>query len=393
MPSVAFYTLGCKLNQYETEAIREIFLSLNYKEVPYTQIADYYIINTCTVTAKTNRRSRQLVYQAHRRNPQAKIIITGCYAQIASEELQKIPGVSLIIGNNEKSQLIEYLESNTSNNIFVEDILQVKEYLPLQISQFTGYTRAFVKIQDGCDNFCTYCIVPYVRGPSRSRPLEDIVNEVKRLLDTGYREIVLVAVHLGTYGKDLQSSLTLIDVLENLLKLPKLVRLRLTSIEPTNFTDDLIDFIANEKDKICRHFHIPLQSGDKEILKRMRRPYTPSFYKDLLMRIANKIPDVSIGADVIIGFPSETEENFQYLDRGVNISFSVMGYAALSHIHVILNLHIVSFQQKYCSNATFLFATVLLHMGHVKGVRGQNVQSVKVDGILNILHIHIVCTC
>lgn len=312
MKKFSFATLGCKLNQYESMGIREMMESKGFEFVPFENKADIYIINTCTVTNKSDFHSRQLIRKTLKRNPDAFIIVTGCYPQINSEKIADIDGVDLIVGNQDKfriADLITEIKKRKKPDIIVESIADTKRFEAIPITRFSGYTRAFVKIQDGCSNYCSYCIVPYVRGPNRSQDKDKVLEQIKLLIDEGYKEIVLTGVHLGTYGMDLNSGINLSSLLKEILSIKGLKRLRLSSIEPTEFTDELIDVISSPN--ICPHLHIPLQSADGEILKRMQRPYTFRFYQELMENLIKVKQDLSIGTDVIVGFPGEKEDNFQ----------------------------------------------------------------------------------
>ncbi len=295
MRKIAFYTLGCKVNQYETELIREQFLQSKYKIVPFSQKADIYLINTCTVTAKSDRKSRYYIQNALRKDPKAKVIVTGCYVNRAQEDLAKISPRILTIPNEEKNNIINRL-------------IQDSVYSQIStINNFEGHSRAFVKIQDGCDNYCSYCIVPYVRNVLFSRPKEEILREVTNLTQNGCREIVLTGIRLGKYK--IQDEINFVSLIKLIHKIKDLKRIRLSSIEPMDITDELIDLFGSLP-KLCHHLHIPLQSGDDEILKEMNRKYTTKTYKTLIDKIREKAPDINITTDVIVGFPSETEKNF-----------------------------------------------------------------------------------
>ena len=313
MPTAAFYTLGCKLNQYETEAIREQFETNGYNVVPFSSEADVYVINTCTVTSKSDRSSRQAIYQALRRAPGARIVATGCSVEMFPQSFTEISGVELVIGNRSKGRVFETYARLKPKDVphFPDSASRsVDEKDWFDISQFRNYSRAFLKIQDGCDARCSYCVVPFARGASRSRPLESILSQTHHLLDSGYKEIVLTGVHLGAYGADLSEKISLVDVLRALVEIGQLWRIRLSSLEPMECTPQLIDLIASSP-KICRHLHIPLQSGDDMILKRMKRNYTPDEYFNVIDTLVARIPDIGLGSDVMVGFPGETDAHFQ----------------------------------------------------------------------------------
>lgn len=298
--TIKFVTLGCKVNQYDTQGIREQFASAGFQEIDNGRMADIYVINTCTVTAIADRKSRYFIHSAHRQNPKARIIVTGCYTALDSDEIAGIPGVTQIIQNQDKNRILELLNEPNGH----------KGSNGKGISFFKGHTRAFLKIQDGCNNFCSYCKVPRVRGISRSKPLDELIQEASRLVRNGFKEIVLCGICLGSYGKDLQSQRGLIDAIEALEKIEGLLRIRLSSIEAGDISDKLINKIAQSK-KLCRHLHIPIQSGDDEILKQMNRNYCREDYLVLIKKIKSSIPQIAITTDVLVGFPGEKDGNFQ----------------------------------------------------------------------------------
>ncbi len=312
-------TLGCKVNQYESQAIREILTRSGFTECLTKDIADIYILNTCTVTSKADKESRYWLGLFHRTNPKADIVVTGCYVENNSDDISFLPGVSYIIMNEEKPRIADIL-----NGISAKKRSKGTDspYNFLTITDFKNHTKAFVKIQDGCDNRCSYCKVPLVRGSLRSRPITSIIEEVEILAEKGFKEIVLTGICLGAWGKDpymtaitngwpgAGSALSLVDALKAIDKISADFRVRLSSIEPKYIADDLIDFIAGTK-RMCRHLHIPLQSGDDDILRRMNRPYTAKEYRALIDKIRSKIKDVALTTDVMIGFPGESEANFK----------------------------------------------------------------------------------
>ncbi len=305
------HTLGCKVNQYESQAMREILVNAGFKDCISAEMADIYIVNTCTVTDKVDRESRHWISSFHKTNPKAKIVVTGCYVERNADELSILPGIAHIVKNRDKGRIAGILnqEAGTGNS-----------QPPLFITDFKNHTRAFVKIQDGCENACTYCKVPLARGASSSKPIGVIVEEVRGLAARGFKEIVLVGICLGAWGADLfpsevakgvgLSGAGLVDVLKALDSIPVDFRIRLSSIEPKYVTDELINFMAAHK-RICRHLHIPLQSGDDEVLKKMNRPYTVRDYKRLVDKVRARIKDVAITTDILVGFPGERDENFR----------------------------------------------------------------------------------
>lgn len=307
-------TLGCKVNQAETEALAEYGRRNNMMPVGGQQTADICIINTCTVTGKAAMQSRQAVRKALRQNPDAVVVVTGCYAQDDPEALSAIEGVDYVIGASEKHRLFEIIgmtdrKPTTAPVVIHDAIRDQRQFMPMPAPAVGSRTRPFLKIQDGCDAFCSYCIVPYTRGRSRSMPPETVIDGVRDLIAAGAREIVLSGIHMGRYGQDLRPATDLLTLLRLITRIDRGVRFRLSSIEPTEFSDNLLDFIA-DCPNICSHFHVPLQSGDPDILKKMRRPYSPDFFWNLIHKIHNRLPDAAIGADVLIGFPGETETAF-----------------------------------------------------------------------------------
>lgn len=325
MNSVAVATLGCKVNHHDSAGIVEELRTQGYRIVPFSSRADIYIINTCTVTGKTDYQSRQLIRRAHRANPAASIIVTGCYAQIAPDILAGLPGVALIAGTGEKSTIPELIGTidGPPPRISVGDIGVPRPFSSLPVTRFHGQTRAYLKIQDGCNAFCSYCIVPYARGRSRSLPPDEVIDRIGVLTDAGYREIVLTGIHLGVYGQELSPPRGLLHLLKRIEDETDLERLRLSSIEPMELTDDLIRHAAASP-VICRHFHVPLQSGHNGILKAMNRNYTVDDFKDRIDAILDRIPDAGIGIDILAGFPGEDEDAFEETRRfieGLSIAY------------------------------------------------------------------------
>jgi threonylcarbamoyladenosine tRNA methylthiotransferase MtaB len=316
---VAFSTLGCKINQYETDAIRQEMVSRGNTVVPFEADADVYIINTCTVTAKSDYTCRQVIRAATRRGKGARVVVTGCYAQTRPEEILTIPGVDTVIGNRDKLFIPDYLSDAFSTS---ERSAQSAKDFPVQVLR--EKTRGFLKIQDGCNNQCSYCIVPSARGKSRSAAPATIMEEFARMTTAGCPEVVLTGIHIGTYGTDLEPCTNLTELLARLVGKRGTSRLRLSSIEPRELTSGIIELLGKG---LCRHLHIPLQSGDDTILMAMRRDYSAEFYHDLLKAVSTKIPDIALGADVIVGFPGESEKQFQNTLRFIEAS-------PLTHLHV-----------------------------------------------------------
>lgn len=313
MPSVAFYTLGCKVNFYDTEAIWQLFKNEGYEQVDFeTQTADVYLINTCTVTNTGDKKSRQIIRRAVRRNPDAIIAVTGCYAQTSPAEILDIEGVDLVIGTQDRDKLMPYIEQLQQERKpinAVRNIMKTREFEELDVPDFADRTRAFLKIQEGCNNFCTFCIIPWSRGLSRSREPKSVIEQAKQLVAAGYKEIVLTGIHTGGYGDDLENY-RLANLLWDLDKVEGLERVRISSIEASQISDEVLE-VLQKSSKMCRHLHIPLQAGDDEVLKRMRRKYTVEEFATKIERIQQAMPDVAITTDVIVGFPGETEEQFR----------------------------------------------------------------------------------
>jgi threonylcarbamoyladenosine tRNA methylthiotransferase MtaB len=312
MPNVAFYTLGCKVNFYDTEAIWQLFKNEGYEQVDFEQTADVYLINTCTVTNTGDKKSRQIIRRAVRRNPDAIIAVTGCYAQTSPAEIMDIPGVDLVIGTQDREKLMTFItdiQNDRKPVNAVRNIMKTREFEELDVPDFTERTRAFLKIQEGCNNFCTFCIIPWSRGLSRSRKPESVLNQARQLVEAGYKEIVLTGIHTGGYGDDLENY-RLANLLADLDKIDGLERIRISSIEASQI-DDRVIAILNSSLKMCRHLHIPLQAGDDDILMRMRRKYTTAEFAEKIRLIQQAMPGVAITTDVIVGFPGETQEQFE----------------------------------------------------------------------------------
>lgn len=316
--SVTLHTLGCKLNYSETSTISGLFNKKGFKINEFGENSDIFVLNTCTVTANADKECRQIIRSILNKNPDTYVIVTGCYAQLKPEELAAIKGVDLILGTNEKFKLFDYIdnfEKKSYSCVFTSPIDEITEFDYAYSSDIDSRTRAFLKIQDGCDYNCSFCTIPLARGGSRSLALPLVIENAKKIVDSGYKEIVLTGVNTGDYGYISSDNGTtgrkykLIDVLYELDKLD-IGRIRISSIEPNLLSDEIIQFVKSSQ-KFCKHFHIPLQSGDKEILKKMRRRYNSDFYKDLILKINEELPGLGIGVDVIVGFPGETDENFE----------------------------------------------------------------------------------
>lgn len=315
MAKIAFYTLGCKVNQADTASMENLFLRSGHQLVSFDGEADVYIINTCVVTNTGQRKSRQTIHRAIRKNPNALIVVTGCYPQTAAEEVKAIAGVDMIIGNQDRAQIVQLVEERlahrqTDTLDAVHKLTASTAFEEMAAGDITDKTRAFLKIQEGCNQFCTYCIIPYARGPLRSRSLESIRTETQRLINAGFKEIVLIGIHLGCYGKENPDGPTLYDAVKTVLDVPGVQRLRLGSLESVEVEPRLLT-LMQEDARFCRHLHLPLQSGCDKVLQAMHRPYTTSKFKTLLADIKTKVPDIAITTDVIIGFPGETEADFE----------------------------------------------------------------------------------
>jgi threonylcarbamoyladenosine tRNA methylthiotransferase MtaB len=329
-PIFRITTLGCKVNQYESDAIAQRLKDLGCVPAGAEDPADLCIINTCTVTQKASMQSRQAVRQFIRSNPQAQIVVTGCYAQTEPNELKKIGGVHHIVGHGDKHNIPDIVLSQEKGlpypSMTRRNILYEHHFKQIPVTVFGNRTRPFLKIQDGCDTFCTYCIVPYARGRSRSMPLEKVLENIRDLKQAGFHELVLTGVHLGAYGLDLSPQTTLTTLLEHIRESNAMDRVRLSSIEPHELTQDIIELVT-KTENFCDHFHIPLQSGDDRILERMHRPYTSSFFRDLIVKIKDQVPDAAIGIDTLIGFPGETEKAFEN-------TYSLIEKLPVTYLHV-----------------------------------------------------------
>ncbi len=325
--TVAIATLGCKTNQFESAAIEERLRESGYRVVPFEEGADLVVVNTCTVTSATDAQSRNLVRRARRLNLACRVVVTGCYAQVDPEALKAIPGVALVLGNDEKKDFLRYLEEDPAEPLVaVSDIRRAREAVPLSLTTFAERSRAFVQIQNGCDAFCSYCIIPYARGSSRSLESDRVLAQVRRLAIAGYPEVVLTGIHIGGYGAELNPRTSLLELVRRIEAETAVKRLRLGSIEPTEIPDALIERMAMSS-MLCPHFHIPLQAGDDAVLKRMNRHYTTAFFYRLISRIHDRIPAAAIGLDVIAGFPDETEEEFE-------TTYRLIESLPVSHLHV-----------------------------------------------------------
>lgn len=309
---VAFITLGCKVNQYETNAMCEKFINKGYEVVEKEEKADIYIVNTCTVTNMSDRKSRQMLRRVKEINEKAIIVACGCYAQVAKEELEKIDEIDIVLGNNEKKNIVDYVEKyiKEKNKIIeIEDVMQKRDFVDFGEVTYTEKTRAVIKVQDGCDRFCSYCIIPYARGRVRSRLPESIINEITQIANAGIKEVVITGIHIASYGKDFRNNYKLIDLLEEINKIEGIKRIRLGSIEPTLITEEFVNRLS-KLEKICDHFHLSLQSGCDATLERMNRKYTTEEFEKVVVLLRKYYKNVALTTDIIVGFPEETNEEF-----------------------------------------------------------------------------------
>jgi len=309
---VAFYTLGCKVNQYETNGMIQAFLEKGYEIVDFTEKSDIYIINTCTVTSISDKKSRQMIRRTKQLNPEAIVVAVGCYAQVAKDKLEEIKDIDLILGISEKTEIIKYVEEEIKERnpkTYISDVMHQKQFVDFGSVNYTDKNRVAIKVQDGCNQFCTYCIIPYARGRIRSRKIENVKKEVEDLAQKGIKEIVITGIHVASYGKDLEENIGLIDLLEEINKIDGIERIRLSSLEPTLITEEFVKRLSRLA-KICDHFHLSLQSGCNETLKRMNRHYTTEDFKKATELLRKTYPNVALTTDIIVGFPGETEEEF-----------------------------------------------------------------------------------
>ena len=310
---VAFVTLGCKVNQYESNAMAQKFIENNYEICNIEDNPDIIIVNTCTVTNIADRKSRQLLRKAKETNPNAVVVACGCYVQVAKDKVDNIDEIDISIGNSEKKDIVQIVENYINQNEMINEIIDVnkeKDFSEMGLVTFTEKTRATIKIQDGCNNFCTYCLIPYARGRVRSRNKENIIKEVEEIAKKGIQEIVITGIHIASYGLDFTDNYRMIDLLEDLNKIDGIKRIRLGSLEPSLITDEFTKRLS-KLDKICNHFHLSLQSGCDETLKRMNRKYTTGEFRQVVDRLRKAFKDVNLTTDIIVGFPGETEEEFE----------------------------------------------------------------------------------
>lgn len=303
---------GCKVNQYETNGMMQKFMEAGYKIVEFSKFADIYIVNTCTVTNMADKKSRQMLRRVKEINPNSILVACGCYAQVAKNELEKMEEIDLVLGNNEKINILECIDKYIKNNAIedIKDVMHQEKFLDFGSVTYTEKTRAVIKVQDGCDRFCSYCIIPYARGRIRSRLPESILKEIEEISKEGIKEVVITGIHVASYGKDFRNSYKLIDLLEDINKIEGIKRIRLGSLEPTLITEEFVNRLT-KLEKICDHFHLSLQSGCDETLKRMNRKYTTKEFKNCTDLLKNAYPNVALTTDIIVGFPGETDEEFE----------------------------------------------------------------------------------
>ncbi|MBO5479332.1 MAG: tRNA (N(6)-L-threonylcarbamoyladenosine(37)-C(2))-methylthiotransferase MtaB [Clostridia bacterium] len=308
--TVAFYTLGCKVNQYETNAMKQKFIQEDYEIVDFEDSADVYVVNTCTVTNMSDRKSRQIIRRAKEKNSNAILVVVGCYAQVAKDELEKIDEVDIVLGNQEKKDIISYIKEYENEKMeSISDVLYEKEFAEFGQTTYTDKTRAVIKVQDGCDRFCSYCIIPYARGRVRSRKSQEVVSEIEKIAEQGIKEVVITGIHLASYGKDFKPHIPLLELLKQINEIQGIERIRLGSLEPTLMQKEFIEELV-KLEKVCNHFHLSLQSGCDETLQRMNRRYTVEEFEKGIELIRKNYPNISLTTDIIVGFPGETKEEF-----------------------------------------------------------------------------------
>ncbi len=328
MKKVAFHTLGCKVNQYESHAMMELFKNADYEIVTDKDFADVYVINTCTVTNVGDRKSRQFIRKMKNMNPDAVVAVVGCYAQVAPEEVENLEGVDIVIGTHGRKEIVRLVENKDEDRRgqFVGDIMQVYEFEDLSLTEYEGKTRAFIKIQEGCNQYCTYCIIPYARGNIRSRNKELVLEEVNRLAKANYQEVVLTGIHIASYGKDLDEANYFLELIQEINKIPGILRIRLSSLEPNLINEPFLKELQ-KVDKLCPHFHLSLQSGSDPVLKRMNRKYTEKEYDQAITLIRRYFENPALTTDVIVGFPGETDRDFED-------TYNLVESLGFSEIHV-----------------------------------------------------------
>lgn len=326
---VAFATLGCRVNVYESEAMMEKFIREGYEVVDFSEVADVYVINTCSVTNMGDKKSRQMISRGRRQNPDAVIAAVGCYSQIAPNEVSSIEGIDVVLGSRNKGEVVYWVNKAKDEGkmqVQVSEVLRNKDFEDLRIEEYQDKTRAFLKIQDGCNRFCAYCLIPYTRGAVCSKDPKKVIEEVKVLAENGFKEIILSGIHIASYGVELDEKITLIDIIEEIENIDGIERVRIGSIDPTFFTEEVVERITKFK-KLCPHFHLSLQSASNGTLKRMNRRYNIEEYESIVNILRGKIKDVSLTTDIIVGFPGETEEEF-------NETYETLNKIKLSKMHI-----------------------------------------------------------
>lgn len=366
---IAFYTLGCKVNQYETESIKNQLINLGYSEVPFDEISDIYIVNSCTVTSIADKKTRNMLRRAKKLNPKGIVILTGCYAQTNSNDLKEIEEIDYIVGNKDKQgiiNLIKDLEDKNLERVINENIFSQEQYEEYEFATLREMSRAYIKIQDGCNSFCSYCKIPFARGKSRSRKLENIIDEIKKVTSQGYKEIILIGINIGAYGEDFNKNISFEDLVEEIIKIDDVERLRFGSIYPDKINDRFISLFRSAK--LLPHIHLSLQSGDDTILEKMRRKYNSSLIVERCKALKNAVKDMEITADVIVGFPGETEQMFRN-------SYETIRNVEFSDLHVF----------QYSDREGTLAATMPDKIGSVvKKMRADELEKLRVDMEKNV---------
>lgn len=326
--TVAIHSMGCKANQYDSAVLEGMLSQAGWSLVEATEAADAYIINTCTVTNEADKEARYLIRRSHRKNPEASIVVTGCSAQTDPDALSQVEGVSFVLGNSKKANILDYLAMARplTPQVVVDDIFQEEELFTSNFTSYSKNTRAFLKIQDGCNQMCSYCVIPFARGKNRSWESERVIEELQRLSEQGFQEAVLTGIHIGTYGYDLNPATSLLDLMKEIERQKPIHRVRISSIDPEEVSDEMVEFLSTSE-SICEHLHIPLQSGDDTILRLMRRRYTGNEFRELTWKLKEKIPQICLGSDVMVGFPYEDEAKFES-------SFQTIQESALDYLHV-----------------------------------------------------------
>lgn len=371
MKKIAITTLGCRANQLESSILSDSLKEYGFEVVNFKEIADFYIVNSCTVTEKSDKESRYFARQAKARNPNAKVILTGCYAQVSAEDALKFDEIDYVFGNTEKENIPAFLDSLDQNEekVFVSDIMSQNLFRAKKVYSASGRTRAIIKVQDGCNFRCSYCIIPYARGKSRSNSVENVIEQAKIIVEKGFKELVLSGIHLGQWGLDLTPQSSLAAMIKELEKVDGLDRIRISSIDPQEFTEEFIDLFVKST-KLCRHLHISLQSGNNDVLKNMRRRYSVEFYSELIKNLSSKIPDLAVGSDIIVGFPGETDEQFE--DTCKNLESLPISY-----------IHVFSYSRRKGTPAADMLDQVPEHIKKMRSEKLKSIASKKHDEFVN----------